>query len=513
MRSRRPGSRVSGSRLFRSRLFGRLLSVVLLVLILPVAGLWSLGVFERELLVAEERTIAVEARALAAALSGPLATGSEPPSALLARVERPLAGRVRIFDAAGNGLFDTAHARGPHAEAAPPEGVRDTLLYRAGAALWRLRRALTGKPESRTGVAQSDAVAGALSGRYSAVTGPSPDGRSTVMTVAVPVRAAGGICGAVVVSRTTEPVLAALDRIRVDLFRIVLLSILAAALVVLLLARGLVEPLRRLRDAADAVLARSRSRGARFPGAARRDEIGDLARALGGLNQRLERRLDELEAFASDVAHEVKNPLAAMRSAAELLRRSTDEREIRDLTELIGAGAGRIDAVVGALQELARLDADGESSPLPEIRLDELVRRVVEGWRARAPQGVAIDLEIEGPVLVAVGEEGAARVLENLLGNAVSFVPGGGSVRVRLVRAGSVGELSIEDSGPGVPDEHRRRVFERFFSWRPQDPDRTHLGVGLGIARSIVERHGGTIELAAPERLGGARFVVRWPAR
>lgn len=496
----------------RSRLFGRLLSVVLLVLILPVAGIWSLGVFERELLVAEERTIVVAARALAAGLACPLASGGDGAPALLARVERPLAGRVRVFDAAGNRLVDTAEARGPHAGDAPSGRVRDTLLYRVGAALWRLRRAVTGAPTRYGGDASRDAVLQALAGGYGAETGLSPDGRSTVMTVAVPVRAGSAVCGAVAVSRTTEPVLAALDRIRVDLFRIVLLSIVAAALVVLLLARGLVRPLRRLRDAADEVLARSRSRGAEFPGAARPDEIGDLARALGGLDERLERRLGELEAFASDVAHEVKNPLAAMRSAAELLRSSTQEGEIRELTALIVAEVGRIDAVVGALQEIARLDAGREAvSPAPALRLDELARRVVDGWRERAPAGVAIELEIEGPVLVAVGEESAARVIDNLLENAVSFAPVGGIVRLALASRAGGCELAIEDSGPGVPEEHRSRIFERFFSWRPQEPERSHLGLGLGISRAIVERHGGTIELAPGSALGGARFVLRWP--
>ncbi|MEO7793241.1 MAG: ATP-binding protein, partial [Thermoanaerobaculia bacterium] len=323
---------------------------------------------------------------------------------------------------------------------------------------------------------------------------------------------AGAVCGAVAVSRTTESVLAALDRIRVDLFRIVLLSIFAAGLVVFVLARGLVRPLGRLRDAADEVLARSRSRGAAFPGAARPDEIGDLARALGGLDERLERRLDELEAFASDVAHEVKNPLAAMRSAAELLRESKDQGEIRQLTGLIANEVGRIDAVVGSLQEVARLDAGRDAgSPPSALRLDVLAERVAGGWRERAPVGVALEVQLAGPVLVSIGEESAARVIENLLENAVSFTPVGGVVRLALeVEAGHC-VLTVDDSGPGVPAEHRARIFERFFSWRPQEAARAHLGLGLGIARAIVERHGGTIALAPESALGGARLVVRWP--
>lgn len=496
----------------RSRLYGRLLSVALLVLILPVAGLWSLGVFERELLQADERALAATARALAAALPCPLDAESREASSLVARVERPLPGRVRIFNSQGIRLVDTARASGPHAGDVAARNVRETLLYRIGAALWRLRRTLVGTPRSEGGESDQAAIARALDGRFAAQTGIRSDGRVTVMTIAVPVRGASGVCGAVAVSRTTEPVLAALDRIRVDLFRIVLFSIAAAAFVMLLLARGLVQPLRQLRDAADEVLARRRHRGTEFPGARRKDEIGDLARALGGLDERLERRLGELESFASDVAHEVKNPLAAMRSAAELLRTSTEEREIRQLTALIGAEVARVDAVVAALQELARLGADREArAAISPLRLDELVRRVADGWRGRLPPGVRLDVELVSPVEVAIGEESAARVLDNLLENAASFVPEGGAVRVRLEARGGECRLSVLDSGPGVPEEHRNRIFERFFSWRPQETGRSHLGLGLGIARAIVERHGGTIELSADAPLGGAAFVVSWP--
>ena len=497
----------------RSRLYARLLSVVLLVLILPVAGLWSLGVFERELLAADERAIAVTARALAAALACPPALDALAAPALLARVERPLAGRVQVFDAGGVRLFDTAQGGGPHAGDAAARNVRETLLYRVGAALWRLRRAVAGGSPSYGGEPGREAVLRALAGGYGADSGLSADGRATVLTVAVPVRADGAVYGAVAISRTTEAVLAALDRIRVDLFRIVLLSIVAAALVVLLLARGIVRPLRRLRDAADGVLAGARGRGAEVPGVGRPDEIGDLSRAFAGLNHRLERRLDELEAFASDVAHEVKNPLAAMRSAAELLRGSTDEGEIRALTALIVAQVGRIDSVVAALQEMARLDAGGDSAPPAALRLDELARRIVASWRERAPSGVIVELELAAlaPVAVAIGEESAARVIDNLLENAVSFAAAPGGVRLTLTTHADDCELAVEDSGPGVPEEHRERIFERFFSWRPQETGRSHLGLGLGIARAIVERHGGTLALAPAGALGGARFVVRWP--
>jgi two-component system sensor histidine kinase ChvG len=498
----------------RSRLFLKILSVVVLVLILPVAGIWSLGVFEQELLVSAERTLSVQAGSLAAGLARDDGPTAETARALLARVERPLAGRVRIYGAAGELLADTARATAGDRDAGEPSGVRDTALYRIGAALWRWRRSLfpAAKREAPRSPGDEAPLREALGGRYGALTRSSVDGETLVMTVAVPIRRGDAVAGAVLASRTTETVLAALDRIRVDLFRVVLFSLGAAALIVLVLARGLVLPLRRLRDAADGVLARPEARPAPFPGAERPDEIGDLARALGRLNGRLESRLDELEAFASDVAHELRNPLAAARSASELLRSNHADGESRALTAIITAEISRIEKVVAALQELARLDAERASAPRAALEAGGLVARVAEGFLARGGIARRIEVQRRGECWIEVPEESAARVVENLLENAISFTPAGGCVRLGVGARQEAVEITVDDEGPGVPEEHRERIFDRFFTWRPAAAGEPHLGLGLGIARAIAERYGGTISLDPDRPTGGARFRVRWPA-
>ncbi|MGE4189767.1 MAG: ATP-binding protein [Thermoanaerobaculia bacterium] len=518
----------------RSRLYLRLLVVALLVLFLPVAGVWSLASFEKELLASEERGMGVQARTLAAWLAPPGTLDGERARTAVRAIERPLSGRVRIVDAAGATLVDTAGGTPESSTKLSGSGsstVRDRALYRIGALLWRLRPAFTARPEGE-GASDGSAIAAALAGNYGAVTRESADGASTVLTVAVPVRAlpadiAGGaergapgdpaalatrVVGAVVVSRTTDTVLAALDRIRLDLFRIVLLSLAATILIVLLLARGIVRPLLRLRDAADRALRGRRESPSSIPETGRRDEIGELARALANLSDRLERRLDELESFATDLAHELRNPLAAMRSAADLLPDSATDEERRRLAGLIRTESVRIDRVVTSLQELARLDAERTVDGERGCDLGAVLERVAAVARNEGPAGVEIAVSAPTGIVSTIPEEAAERVVENLLANALSFSPTGGRVDAVLAQDAANPRLDVIDRGPGVPPEHRERIFDRFFTFREEPRGGGHLGLGLAIARTILERNGGSIELVdSATAARGACFRVHWP--
>ena len=496
----------------RSRLYLRLMMVALLVLFLPVAGIWSLAAFEKELLAAEERAMAVQARSLAASLAEAGVLDATAARDLLAAIERPLAGRIRILAANATALADTATQTREPSKSDLGKGLRDRMLYRVGAFLWRLRNAIApGEASEKSPSGDEEAIRTALAGGYGALTRRTADGTDTVLTVSVPIRGGSSVLGAVAVSRTTDTVLAALDRIRVDLFRTVLLSFVATGAIVLLLARGVVQPLVRLRDAADASLAHPTSPLPAFPGAERPDEIGDLARALGRLRDRLEGRLGELEAFASDVAHELRNPLATVRSAADLLRHPTTEEERERLATLVATEVRRIEEVLGALQELARLDAERLPEPALATDLREIAERVAIGYRESLGDRVAIDVRGAGEARVAVPPEGAARVVANLLDNAVSFSPSGSRIEIQIGRSEAEVELTVRDQGPGIPLEHRERIFDRFFTWRPGETKGGHLGLGLGIARAVTERYGGTLSLEPAQLSRGAGFRVRWP--
>jgi two-component system, OmpR family, sensor histidine kinase ChvG len=274
-----------------------------------------------------------------------------------------------------------------------------------------------------------------------------------------------------------------------------------------------VRPLHRLRaEAAELVDRRGRLRGT-FRGSRRADEIGDLTRALEELSRRTAEHLAFVEAFAGDVSHELKNPLASIRSAAEMLEQVEDPAERRALLDLAQREVARLEHLLKEVREMARLDSRVEEGPPPVVHLEQWLPTLVEGVRRRAPAGVRLEIEAGGePVAVAVSPERLAQVLENLLDNALSFAPRGSAVTVSLARNGTRALVAVADEGPGVPPQHLGKVFGRFFTYRPAGTGdgRPHTGLGLAIVKAIVEAHGGTVAVANRPQ-GGATFEVALP--
>jgi two-component system sensor histidine kinase ChvG len=349
----------------------------------------------------------------------------------------------------------------------------------------------------------------ALAGRYGAALRESSGQRSLTLYSALPVRADGdgAVVGAVMVSQSTSRILRALWRVRLDTVNVFAISVAAAAVLSLLMSATIARPLVRLRDEADDLLDhRGRLRGT-FRGSRRRDEIGDLTRALQKLTGRLERHLAFVESFSADVSHEFKNPLASIRSAAELLPQSIDPIEREQLAATIEKEVARLNRLLNAAREVSKVDAaiDTEKTAPVDVRgvLTDL---------ARPRANVDIDIDVEESIVIAASDDRLMQAFGNILDNALSFSPLDG--RVRIVAREENGDVVIlfDDEGPGIPPEHLERVFDRFFSFRPEAKhDRTrHDGLGLAIARAVVEGYGGTIRASnlAPR---GARIEVRLP--
>jgi two-component system sensor histidine kinase ChvG len=249
-----------------------------------------------------------------------------------------------------------------------------------------------------------------------------------------------------------------------------------------------------------------------FPGARRRDEIGDLARALEDLTGRLSAHIALLEGFAADVAHEFKNPLAAIRSAAETIDACDNPEERSRFVTFMIRDVGRLERLVSGLRDLARIDRQLEQREAAVVDVAALVHAIAGRVQALNAGGVRVDVESAGTACRIAGDgESLGQVFENLLTNAASFAPDGTAVVVRISRDADNCCVSVSDRGPGIPESHLARVFERFFSYRPSDAPREHLGLGLAIAKRIVEGHGGTIA-AANRADGGATFEVRLPS-
>lgn len=508
-----------------ARIFPRLLLFNVLLVFLPVAGLLYLDTYEQQLLASQERAMVQQGRLLAAALGESGELVGEEAVALLARLEQRIDARLRIVDADGLLLADSSRL-GPRREpgAEPPlrSAGRSDWLYRLGASVTQTVQRLLHPSEPRrlgSGRIYDGAsrlggreIKAALAGRYGATTRISSGGqRSVTLYSAIPVRDSEQVVGAVLVSQSTARLLSSLIEIRLDIFQAFLASVAVAVVLSLLFATTVARPLSRLQQQAVAIVDRRGRLKRRFDGSKRHDEIGELARALESLSGRIESYQGKLEAFASDVAHELKNPLASIRSATELVHEVEDPANRQRFLEIVEHDVARMEHVLSEVRELATLDA-GNRGPTPVADLESLTREVLDGYRQRTETTPTLELTIDGePARAAIEPEQFSRVLGNLLDNAISFTPDESTVQVRLENREEEVLIAVHDQGPGIPKSERARVFDRFYSLRPKrHRDNGHLGLGLAIVRAIVESYGGDITHTTPPE-GGAAFTVRLP--
>ena len=511
----------------RGGLSTRLLAFNLLLVFIPAAGLLYLGTYEKQLLEAQERSMVQEGRVLAAALSEPGALAGEEATRVLARLNQRLESRIRVVDAQGRILADTSRL-GPRREKPAGEGReakgRDRLLYRVGAVFYTLSHRLlppgepaleAREPSPSDGRLRGREVEAALSGRYGRTVRPSPAGqRSVTLSIAIPIAEAGAVpAGAVVVTSSTWRILQDLYAIRLGIFQVCLGSVALAGVLSLLVSKTIARPLQELRDDAAAILDRRGRLQGSFRRSQRKDEIGELSRALHELTARLEAYQRFLESFAAEVSHEFRNPLASIRIAAEMAAESETQKDRRRFLEIAQREVQRMERLLSDLREMTRVDARLESEEQGALSLNALLESVCEGFRLRGSRVVFLFEPPRETVTVQASGERMAQVFENLLDNAASFSTDGSAVRVRLDREEGAACVRIADQGPGIPVEHLPRIFERFFSWRPDQPDAAdrHTGLGLAIVRTIVEGYGGAV-FAANNPEGGATFTVRMPA-
>jgi two-component system sensor histidine kinase ChvG len=308
--------------------------------------------------------------------------------------------------------------------------------------------------------------------------------------------------------------------VRAERFRLGLVLAAVTALSVLLslfLAQTIVRPLRRLASAAVRVR-QGRAREVVVPRLPDRlDEIGMLARALSDMTQALRQRIDAGEHLAADIAHELKNPLASLRSALEGLERIEDPALRRQLMDVAQDDVRRLDRLITDISEASRIDAELSRTRFVPIDIGQLIEPILEARRARARDGapaIAFARPRVGTARIMGEPSRLVRVFENLLDNAISFSPPGGVVRISATCADEAIIVRVEDDGPGVPDDQRELIFRRFHSVRPESEGfAQHSGLGLAIARAIIEAHDGQIRAVDREGASqGACFEIRLPA-
>ena len=453
---------------------------------------------------------------------------------LLRRLVTPTRTRARIYDREGSLLLDssTLYSRGDVLRFdLPPLKRDDTAIERTwNSFLKRLgMRKAGGQPSEESGPSDGRSfpeVQQALAGTRSSVVRLNDNGQ-TIVSVAVPVQRFQAVRGVLLLSTLGGDIDAIIKSERFALLQVFLIAAVVMVVLSVLLAGAIVGPVRRLADAAERVRSGTRSRQEIPDFTSRSDEIGHLSGALRDMTRALYNRIEAIERFAADVAHELKNPLTSLRSAVETLPLAKSDDSRTRLLSIIQHDVKRLDRLISDISDASRLDAELARADAEAVDVKKLVETVVTVANERRHEHDALirltlnpSFQTKPDCFVAGHDSRLGQVVNNLLDNARSFSPLDGEVRVTLRRNKTTVEVVVEDDGPGIPPHALERVFERFYTDRPDQGFGQNSGLGLSISRQIVEAHGGRIraenrlgptdENGEPTRLG-ARFVVSLP--
>jgi two-component system, OmpR family, sensor histidine kinase ChvG len=477
------------------------------------------------------------------ALGGSLEFAIDPESAarILRGLVKPTGSRARIYNRDGALILDsdTFYSRGEvlRYNLPPPEAEKPGLLTSFWQAVkTRMRQydlPLYTEIGGDNGKAYPE-VAAALAGTSVPIVRVNDKGE-LVVSVAVPVQRLRAVLGVLLLSTRGGDI----DNIvAAERWGIVRVSLFAAAVTVVLsmiLANTIAGPMQRLSAAAERVRHSVKARAEIPDFTDRSDEIGHLSGALRDMTKALYGRIDAIESFAADVAHELKNPLTSLRSATETLPLvKTDDAKER-LLEIIQHDVRRLDRLISDISDASRLDAELAREDARPVDMAELLRITVSLFND-IHRGDTLDVTLDiaygagaRPYCVIGHDSRLSQVIVNLLDNAISFSPPDGRVTVGARRSGNEIRIVIEDEGPGVPLENLERIFERFYTDRPGESFGQNSGLGLNISRQIVAAHGGRLYAenrpaplerdvvpgsaeAMRHTSGGARFVIWLPA-
>jgi len=451
---------------------------------------------------------------------------------ILRRLVSPTKTRARIYDRDGVLLVDSRNLFGRgdvlRFDLPSPTAEKPGLFERAFIAvrMWLGRGDLPIYhelgPDDGRGYAE---VAQALNGQNASMVRIDERG-DVIVSVAVPVQRFRAVRGALMLSTQGADIDNMVEAERLAILKVFLVA--AAVMVVLsiLLAGTIAEPVRRLAAAAESIRRRIRSRVEIPDFTRRRDEIGHLSGTLRDMTSALYSRIEAIESFAADVAHELKNPLTSLRSAVETLPVAKTEESRSRLLNIIQHDVRRLDRLISDISDASRLDAELQRQEAAPVDFAKLLSTLVGvANEVKRDDGVKVTLKFEGGGTRAFQMPGhdsrLGQIVDNLIENARSFSPPGATVRITCRRLRNQIEIFVDDDGPGVRPDALEKIFERFYTDRPHQGFGQNSGLGLSISKQIVDAHGGSIWVenrtgaagadGEPQVLG-ARFIVRLPA-
>lgn len=498
-----------------------------------VVGMLALTETRRGLVNAKLDSLRAQGELIANVLAEGASDGAPAPAlrnedarAILRQLYVPEESRVIVFDKGAAivadshllaDVFETTQLPPPGAQRPPIAESARSLPVQLLDGLANLLRS----SEEREAMGRNlrDEVRQVINGETVAGVRREADGRR-VVSVSLPIQPVRAIVGVVTIESYDLDTL--IEAERRALLPFMIIAALVTAMSSLALTVFIARPIRRLARAAREAR-RAGGRRVTMPDLrGRNDEIGELGVALSDMTEALYDRLDAIESFAADVAHELKNPLTSIRSAVEVLPKARDAERRDRLLAVITADVGRLDRLITDISRASRVDAELAREDVSRFDLAMLLTELADSYNeaGKNPALIRVDSQVRSAQIIGRGDP-LGQVFRNLLDNALTFSPEGGDVCVSLRRGQMEGrpsvKIHVDDQGDGIPEANLEAVFERFYTERPKGAAfGTHSGLGLAISRQIVKAHGGTI-IARNRRnqageVVGARFTVELPA-
>ncbi len=520
----------------KSPLARKIITFNLLALVILVAGVLYLNPFRDSLVLQREQGLVFEAQLVADVFEAQLDRVGDPapnvlqgldPARIIDGLDLSKSVQLYVYDTDGVQLARSEPRQGLTYPL--DRGENTTIITDFLNTIWSaMSGLLTSPPQTTTPSGEdyvSDILPGVLGGQTALRNVLDVNG-AHIFAVATPIEANGQVLGAVALTTASGEIDELVQREREQILQMFFVALLVSIGLSLVLASTIANPLSDLAAAAE--LGRDKNARKMSPGrvripdlTARPDEIGRLSGALRGMVSALYDRIDANEQFAADVAHEIKNPLASLRSATGTLRKATRDDQRERLLDVIQHDVKRLDRLVSDISNASRLDSELVREEEAPFDLLNMLGNLVTFHRQDAEsKGIDFISDMpDRPIYIHGLEPRLAQVFVNLLTNAISFCEAGDAVRIWVRQRDNRVLVVVEDTGPGIPHQALTKIFKRFYSERPERQFGDHSGLGLAISKQIVEAHGGVIwaENILPTRADptseplGARFVVGLP--